>query len=302
MLSSILYVFIWLVSFLPLRILYGFSDVLYYFVYYVFAYRKKVVRTNLRNSFPEKTEAELRSVERKYYRNLCDFFVEMYKTWHMSEKEMRKRCVFRHTEILQDYFDRGKSVIGVLGHYGNWEWMSSFSLWMKGDVSFYTIYKPIHDKVMDQMMRRIRSRFGSVPVPKKEIFRRLARDRQEGRLFLAGFIGDQTPDSGNLNFWMEFLHQDTPVLVGTERIARKLGLSVISLRMHKVRRGYYEVDFLNLCEDVSGLAPGELTRMHTRLLEEQIVDAPEYWLWSHRRWKHKRKLTEEETKGRMENK
>lgn len=295
MLSYILYAFIWLVSFLPLRILYFFSDILYYLVYYGFAYRKKVVRTNLRNSFPEKTEAELKLIERKYYRNLCDFFVEMYKTWHMSEAEIRRRCVFKHTEILQDYFDRGKSVIGVLGHYGNWEWMSSFSLWIKGDVSFYTIYKPIHDKVMNRMMIKIRSRFGSVPVPKKEILRRIAKDRQEGRLFLAGFIGDQTPDSGNLNFWMEFLHQDTPVLIGTERIAAKFGLAVISLRMRKLRRGYYEVEFMNLCEKPERLAAGELTRMHTRVLEEQIVKAPEYWLWSHRRWKHKRELTAEKT-------
>nr|WP_286164542.1 hypothetical protein [Odoribacter sp. OF09-27XD] len=136
MLSYILYGLIWLVSFLPLWLLYLLSDVLYYIIYYVVRYRREVVWVNLRNSFPEKNEAELRRIERRFYRNLCDFFVEMYKPWHMSERAIRRRCVFKHVEILQRYFDAGKSVIGVLGHYGNWEWMASFSLWMKGDVDF----------------------------------------------------------------------------------------------------------------------------------------------------------------------
>lgn len=300
MFSYILYGFIWLVSYLPFCLLYFFSDLLYYVLYYIIGYRKKVVRTNLQNAFPEKSVPELRAIEKKYYRNLCDLFVEMYKTWHMSEKAIRRRCVFKHTEILQQYFDQGKSVIGVLGHYGNWEWMASYSLWIKGEVVFYTLYKSIHDKVINRLMLKIRSRFGATPIRKKDILRQIVKDRQTGRLFLAGFIADQTPDSGNLNFWMEFLHQDTPILLGTERIATKFNLPVISLRMRKIRRGYYEVDFVNLCEEPAKLLPGELTRMHTRFLEQQIIEVPELWLWSHKRWKHKRPCTEgkeEETKG-----
>ena len=183
-----------------------------------------------------------------------------------------------------------------MGHYGNWEWMSSYSLWMPREFDFFTLYKPLHNAVADKMMIRLRSRFGAKPVPKNDILRRIVENKRNGRLFLAGFIGDQTPNRANLNFWMEFLNQDTPILVGTEKIARKFGLPVISLKMRKVRRGYYEVDFVDVCSDPGQLEPGELTRIHTRLLERYIREVPELWLWSHKRWK----LTREDLKKQHE--
>lgn len=292
MLSYLVYAGVWLMSFLPFRVLYFFSDLLYYVLYDLVHYRREVVRENLKNSFPEKSEEERVLIEKKFYRNLCDFFVEAYKTWNMSEEEIKKRCVFKHTEILQNYYDEGRNVIGVMGHYGNWEWMASYSLWIKGNVNFYTLYKPIHNRLIDRMMIRIRSRFGAKPVPKNDILRVIMRDRREGQRFMAAFIGDQTPNKDNLHFWMEFLNQDTPVLIGTEKIATKFNFPVISLYMKKKKRGYYEVDFVNLCENPADLAPGELTVMHTRLLEQQIREAPEHWLWSHRRWKRKRQVEE----------
>lgn len=291
--SHILYGLIWAFSFMPLWLLYGLSDLFYCILYHIVRYRRGVVRTNLRNSFPEKDEKEIRTIERRFYHHLCDLFVEMYKTWHISPSAIRRRCVFKHTDILQRYFDEGKGVVGVLGHYCNWEWLTSFTLWMKGNVNFYTLYKPIHDPVLDRMMVRIRSHFGAQPIPKKDVLRRITADCRDKKVFLAAFVGDQTPDSGNLNFWMEFLNQDTPILIGTERIATKFDLPVISLHMRKVKRGYYEVDFMNLCEHPSTLSPGELTRMHTRILEQQIRETPEFWLWSHRRWKHKREQPSE---------
>ena len=159
---------------------------------------------------------------------MCDLFVEMYRMWHMSEKEIKRRCVFKNLEVVQQYFDQNRSVIGVLGHYGNWEWMSSFSLWVKPGIAFYALYKPLHDKVSDRMLRKIRARFGAVVIPKDDILREIIKSKKEGRLFLAGFIGDQTPNVYNLNFWTNFLNQDTPVLIGTEKIARKFDLPVIS--------------------------------------------------------------------------
>ncbi|MEG2277303.1 MAG: lysophospholipid acyltransferase family protein [Odoribacter sp.] len=288
MASYFLYGIMWICSFLPLRILYFFSDLYYYPLYYLIRYRRKVVRTNLQNSFPEKALDEIIQIEKRYYHHLCDLFVEMYRLWHIPEKEMRRRCVFKHTEVLERYYKQNKSVIGVFGHFGNWEWMTSYALWADRNVDFYPLYKPLHTKIIDKMMLQIRSHFGATPIPKNDILRLIIKNLKEKKLFMAAFIADQTPKKDNLNFWMTFLNQATPVFVGTEKIATKFNLPVISLHMRLVRRGYYEVDFVDLCKDPSKLAPGELTRMHTKVLEEQIKLAPEMWLWSHRRWKHTR--------------
>lgn len=287
MLSYILYVLVWIVGLLPFRVLYIIADMHYLLLYHVLHYRRKVVRDNLVRSFPEKSVKEIVSIERKFYKHLADLSIELYKLWHMSEASIRKRCVFKNTELPQQYFNEGRSVIGVLGHYGNWEWMSSYSLWEK-DADFLALYKPLRDKVTNRMMKNIRSKFGAVLVPKDDTLRVIARYRSEKKLFLAGFIGDQTPNVHNLNFWTQFLNQDTPVLLGTERIARKYNIPVVSVRMRKVKRGYYEVEFVNVCSNPAGLQPGVLTEMHTRLLESFIQEEPQYWLWSHRRWKHKR--------------
>ena len=288
MLSKILYGLLWLYSSLPLSVQYVFSDFYYLVLYYLLRYRRRVVRRNLTHAFPEKSLEELIRIEKKFYRHLCDVFVEMYRMWHMSEDEIRRRCVFTNPEVIERYFRQGKSVIGVLGHFGNWEWMASYGLWMSEKVDFFTLYKPLHDPEADCVMRKIRSRFKAKPVPRQDILRRIIANKKMGRLFLAGFIGDQTPNRDNLNFWMDFLNQDTPVLLGTEKIARKFDLPVISLRMRKVKRGYYEVDFVDICEEPNRLEEGELTRMHTRMLEKFIREEPELWLWSHKRWKHVR--------------
>lgn len=247
-----------------------------------------VVRTNLKNSFPEKSLCEIIGIEKRYYRHMCDIFIESYKLWHMSEEEIKRRCVFKHTEVLEQYYEKGRSVIGVFGHFGNWEWMTSYRLWTNYDVDFYPLYKPLYDKVLDRLMFKIRSHFGAKPVPKNDILRLLVKNRQSGKLCFSAFIADQTPNIHNLNFWMEFLNQDTPVFLGTEKIATKFNMPVISLHMRCVKRGYYEVDFVNLCAEPAELPSGELTMMHTRLLEQHIREMPEMWLWSHKRWKHQR--------------
>lgn len=285
--SYVVYCCVWLLSFLPLSILYGVSDILYYLFYYVARYRRSVVKTNLTNAFPEKSVQERREIERRYYRHLCDVFVELYRFWHIPEREIRKRCVFKNPELLQKHFDAGKGVVGVLGHYCNWEWMSSYALYLH-DIDFYPLYKPVHDKVLDGMTYRIRSHFGAKPIPKKKILRKIVENKNAGKPFLAAFIADQTPSRNNLHYWTDFLNQDTPVFLGTEKIAMKFNLPVISLNIRKVKRGYYEVEFMDLCEEPARLRPGELTEMHTRLLESYIKAVPEYWLWSHRRWKYKR--------------
>ena len=293
MFSRIAYGLVWALSFLPLGVLYVLADVLYVVMYRVARYRLGVVRENLRRVFPGMGERERRGVERRFYRHLADVTVELARMWHMGEREMRRRCVFRNAGLVEGYLREGRSVVAALGHYGNWEWMASFALWMEGG-DFLVLYKRLRDGVVDGMMRRVRGRFGAVPVERREALRVMARRLGEGRPFLAGFIADQSPNGHNLGFWMDFLGQDTAVLTGAERIARRYGLPVVSVRTRRTRRGYYEVEFVEVCRNPRELEEGEVTRRYTRMLEEEVRREPALWLWSHRRWKHAR---EEATRG-----
>ena len=281
------YGMLWGVSFLPLPLMYLVTDVLFVILFYGVHYRRKVVDMNLRNSFPEKSEEERKGIARKYYRHLCDTFAEFYKLWHISEDEIKRRCVMVNVDVPHRYFEQGRSVIAFSGHYGNWEMMYSYKLWEK-NVELVPIYKPIHNKVFDRMTCKIRSRFGATPLAKADTLRVMLRNQQEGKITMTGFIGDQTPNRRSLHFWTRFLNQDTAVLEGTERIARKLNQPVVFVNMRKVKRGHYHAEFYDLCSDPQSLEPGELMRMHIRMLERFIREEPAYWLWSHRRWKHKR--------------
>ena len=281
------YGMLWGVSFLPLPVMYLMTDVLFVVLFYGVHYRRKVVDMNLRNSFPEKSEEERKRIARKYYRHWCDTFAEFYKLWHISEDEIKRRCVMVNVDVPHRYFEQGRSVIAFSGHYGNWEMMYSYKLWEK-NVELVPIYKPIHNKVFDRMTCKIRSRFGATPLAKADTLRVMLRNQQEGKITMTGFIGDQTPNRRSLHFWTRFLNQDTAVLEGTERIARKLNQPVVFVNMRKVKRGHYHAEFYDLCSDPQSLELGELTRMHIRMLERFIREEPAYWLWSHRRWKHKR--------------
>lgn len=281
------YGLLWGVSFLPLSVMYLITDLLFLILFFVVRYRRKVVDMNLQNAFPEKTREERCVIARRYYRHLCDTFAEFYKLWHISEAEIKRRCVMVNMEIPHRYFAEGRSIIACSGHYGNWEMMFSYKLWER-EIALIPIYKPIRNKVFDRITYNIRSRFGAEPLVKMDTLRVMVRNRNEGKVALTGFIGDQTPNRSNLNFWMEFLNQDTPVLEGTEKIARKLNQPVVFVNMRKVKRGHYQAEFYDLCSDPNALEPGELTRMHTHMLEYFIRENPEYWLWSHKRWKHKR--------------
>jgi KDO2-lipid IV(A) lauroyltransferase len=289
MFSYVLYGFLWAFSFLPFWMLYLLSDIGYFFVYYLFRYRRGVVRTNLHNAFPEKSLREIKRIERKYYHHMVDLSVEFYKIWHMREAVMRERCKFKNPEYPVSYFAGGRDVIAIMGHYGNWEWLSSGGLYFNGP-HFLPLYKPLHNKVMDRLTKSLRSRFSAVLIPRNNVIREINRYRTEGRHFMLGFVADQTPNKQNLNFWMTFLNQETPVFRGAEKIAERYDMPVLFIKMQKVKRGYYEAEYIPVCDFPAGLPPGELTKMHTRVLEAIIREHPEYWLWSHRRWKHARSL------------
>ncbi|PKQ68214.1 lipid A biosynthesis acyltransferase [Labilibaculum manganireducens] len=284
LLSYMLYGVVRLISYLPSSILYFFSDILFLFVYHIFRYRRKVVTSNLKNSFPEKSEKEIQAIRKEFYCHFCDTFIETIKLWTISEKEIRKRCKFIAPEILNTYKTSGKSVVIVFGHYGNWEWLTSINLWIEG--YYLPIYKPLHNKVFDKMFLQIRKRFGARPLAKNDTLRTMISYRNQNKFTTTIFIGDQTPNKRNLNYWTKFLNQDTPVLLGTERIAKKLDQPVIFVHMKKIKRGHYEVHFIPLFDNPKATAEFEITETHTRVLEDIIKEEPAYWLWSHKRWKH----------------
>ncbi|RUT73590.1 lipid A biosynthesis acyltransferase [Ancylomarina longa] len=288
MLSYIIYGFVRLLSFLPLRILYFISDLIYLFVYYIFRYRRGIVNQNLQLSFPEKSKNELKLIGKEFYLHFCDIFIETIKFWTISESEIKQRCKFIQSDFMSQYEKEGKSVIAILGHYGNWEWMTSFSAW--NDYLFMPIYKPLHNKVFDKMFIQIRERFGAKTLPKQDTLRRMLSCRNQNRFTITAFIGDQTPNKRNIHYWTTFLNQDTPILQGTERIAKKMDQAVVYVCMRKIKRGYYEVEFIPLFDHPKQTAEFEITEKHTRILEEIIKSDPAYWLWSHNRWKHKKEI------------
>ena len=279
------YAFCRFLSFLPLWVLYIFSDFVFFITYRVLAYRKKVVNQNLKNSFPEKSHEEIRKIRKEFYRHFCDSFIETIKLWNISQKEILKRCVCKNPDFLKPYISNNKSIIAVTGHYGNWEWLSSFATYNIGD--FLPIYKPLHNKVFNDMYIKIRERFGAQTLAKNDTLRTMIKHKNEGHFTMTAFIGDQTPNRKSLHYWTNFLNQDTPILQGAERIAKKLDQAVIYTKMTKIKRGYYEYEFIPITNEPRETEENEITELHTRMLEDIIKENPSYWLWSHKRWKHK---------------
>lgn len=278
--------FLYLVSLFPRWLLYGCADVIFVLLYHVFRYRRKVVEGNLARSFPEKTERERKDIGKKFYRYLCDLILETLQTLTMSpDFSLRRIKLDPDAEALfRKYHSDKQSVILVMGHYGNWEWAgNTFSL--LGLHQLYVIYHPLANKYFDGFMSGMRKRFGTRLIPMKETYREILKHRSETAAY--AFIADQTPPPENA-YWTGFLNQDTPVFRGTELIARKTGYPVLYASIDKVKRGFYTIRVEVLSEEPSRTGVGEISELHTRLLESDIRKRPELWLWSHKRWKHRR--------------
>lgn len=240
----------------------------------------------MRNSFPKKSEEEIQKLAKGFYKYLCDITLETFKTLTISKKAMLKRCWFdkESLRILNDFAEQNKSGILTMGHLGNWEWSgNSFSLLCKQQL--YVIYHPLSNKHFDKLLYNMRTRFGTGLIPMDNVFRGMLKNRTETTL--TAFIADQTPPPDNA-YWMTFLNQDTPVFKGTEVIATKMNYPVLYATVERKKRGYYEIHVELLAENPKSLGDGELTELHTRRLEKDIRVFPETWIWSHRRWKHKR--------------
>lgn len=277
--------FIYGISLLPFPLLYLLSDGIYVLIYKVLGYRKEVVMNNLRNSFPEKDEAELKAIASKFYQWFCDLTLETLKTLTISPEEVRKRVEFKGKDILQQYAREKRSVILVLGHYGNWELAGARYSQERDIPQLHVIYHPLANARFDRLMHHMRTRHGTKLYTMRETSKAMIRDRD--LLTATAFIADQTP-SPERAYWMTFLNQDTPVFQGTEGLARKLDKPVIYISITRPERGYYCMSMETLVADPTRTTDGEITEVHTRRLERDIRKYPELWLWTHRRWKHKR--------------
>ncbi len=276
--------FIYGIALLPFPLLYVVSDGLYLLLYKLVGYRTAVVRENLRRSFPEKSAAELRTIERAFYRWFCDLVVETLKTLTISPAQVNARVAVEGRSVLERYFEEKRSVVLVMGHWGNWE-LAGARFSQLGLHQLYVIYHPLQNEWFDGLVYRMRTRLGNRLYAMDDTLKGMLRNR--GQVTATAFIADQTPPPERA-FWTTFLQQDTPVFYGTEKIAAKLGYPIIYVGIERLRRGYYRMLFEELVAEPKGLSEGEITHRHTHRLEEDIRRHPAYWLWTHRRWKHRR--------------
>jgi Kdo2-lipid IVA lauroyltransferase/acyltransferase len=278
----------WTFTLLPMRVLYLFSDFIFLLLYYFPGYRKNVVRTNLKNSFPEKSDEEIKSIERKFYHHFSDLLIEVLAMTHLYKKQLMKRFTISNTGLLDRLYEEKRDVAAIVAHYGNWEWTNFFPSIIKHKM--VTIYKPLQDKYFDGFINDIRLRYGVVMTPMSNVIRDIINYRKNKTNIVVSFISDQTPAITDIKYWTKFLNQDTAVFTGAEKIASKYDMAIVFFNIQKIKRGHYDLRIELLFEHSAGLPEHYITDKHVQHLENIIRENPEFWLWSHRRWKHKRPL------------
>lgn len=277
----------WIITLLPLRILYISSDILFLLLYYFPSYRRKIVAENLRKSFPEKSEKEITIISRKFYRHLADLFIETLKLTHIEDKEIKKRFRIINPELIEHLYNSGRDVAVVYSHYNNWEWLSAF-LPIFTKYRCVGAYKPLQNKMFNNFINNNRIRNKGELAPMQMIVRRIVENRNNNIRGIYGFMSDQTPAKTLIEYYTDFLNQETPVFLGIEKIAAKYDMAIVFLNIQKFRRGYYNLTIELLFESTRNLPKYMVTNTHVKRLEELIREKPEYWLWTHRRWKYKK--------------
>ena len=298
---EMLYALVLMISMLPFKVLYFLSDLTFHIIYSAVGYRRRVVRKNLALSFPEKTEEERAAIERGFYHFFCDYIFETLKLVSISKERMKRHMVFTGVERVEEKSRRGLNIALYLGHYGNWEWMTSISLHLPQGMLGVQVYHVLESRVMDRLLLRIRSKMGSVSVPMAETLRKLVTLRSERQSHICGFISDQSPIVYNVPYWTIFLNQETPFINGTEHVARKLDMACMYLDVRRVKRGFYVAEFVDLLDDAKSVADGVITQRYSEMLEHTIRRQPELWLWSHNRWKRSHADFKNELRKKCEN-
>lgn len=287
----LVYPLLWIISMLPFKLLYLFSDGLYLLLFHIIGYRKKVVTANLKLVFPEKTNNEINQIRKKFYKHLCDMFLEMIKTMSISKESLGKRFKLTNPEEILRLESLNKSVLLMYGHYASWEW----SLEIQNHVNFkgFGVYKKLANKYFDKLVRDIRSKFKTTLISTKETISIINQNEANGVKSIIAFLSDQSPRKTKDVYWGHFMGKEVPCFTGAERLAKRLDLTTAYLKVTKVKRGFYEAEFITLAEDASLHKDYELTDMFLREVEKQIYNAPEYYFWTHKRWKHMGKKPKE---------
>lgn len=283
----IAYPLLWLVSRLPFSLLYLLSDFTFFLVYRIFGYRKKVVRGNLKLVFPEKDQKELLLIERRFYRHMCDMFLEMIKTMGISHKQLQQRFTFTNLTVLHELEEKGKSIMLMFPHYASWEWVIALDAHIQS--KGYGIYQIIGNRYFDKLVRDIREKFGTTLIRTSNTKEIVAKNRREGRLSMYGILSDQSPMITKAQHWASFMGITVPAHVGAEGLCKKLDLPAVYLKVRKIKRGHYEGSFKVLAKNPKEFNDFDITDSFLKEVEQSIHEAPEYYFWTHKRWKHKEK-------------
>ncbi|WP_298475733.1 lysophospholipid acyltransferase family protein [uncultured Maribacter sp.] len=284
------YPLLWIISKLPYKVFYLFSDVVYVIIYRIFGYRKKVVRANLTLVFPKKTEIEIKSIEKNFYKHMCDMFLEMVKTMNLSKEEVKKRYHVTNMDVLTNIL-KDKSIIVVCAHYANWEWNVSMNNYIndKG----YAVYQKISNRYFDAWITKTRARWNTTLITQAETVKTVISNTKKNIKSVYGMVSDQSPMVHKGQYWTEFMDIKVPIFNGAEALAKKLDLAVIFLKVSKTKRGYYSAEFIPITKNGKETEKNEITNQFLRLTEQQIKEKPEHYLWTHRRWKHRNRVPKE---------
>lgn len=283
------YSLLWLITRLPISSLRLFSSLAFVIIYYIFGYRKKVVTQNLRNSFPDWDENKVQETAKKFYQHFCDSMLESVALIFVNEEHSLQRLKIKNPELLNELYEKDKSIVCMMAHYGNWELSSTLAAGIRHEV--LGIYKPLTNKRFDRMLKSGRERFGLIGVPMDKILRYIIEAERDNKRTMTLFLADQRPHWSEVVYWTKFMKQDTPFYQGAEKISRKFNMAVVYMKVSYVKRNHYEAEFILLEENARETEVHEIMEKYMKVLEENIKEAPEFWLWTHKRWKYVKKDT-----------
>lgn len=281
---SFLIKILYFISKLPLRILYIFSDVMFFLNYYLVGYRRKVITQNLRNSFPDKSEEEIRKIQKKFYRNFSDYLVETIKSFSISETESRVRMQHINQDVFHEVQKEGKNIILLAGHVFNWEWINALAR-IVPQKHCHPVYRKVNSNFWENQMKKVRNKFGNEALEANEVILNIFRNKNDGDSIYM-FVADQTPHFSHVTYGLEFMNQRTPAFIGYDKLATRMDLAFIYCEMKKVKRGYYQVNYYRIYPDNEKFTEHEVVRKFHKMLENTLHKHPDNYLWSHRKWKY----------------